>query len=75
MSQKTERYHRYLLAKAVESAVFEAGMLAYSLRESDPERSAHWMRHADRLESKYSNEHKEHYSVTIQRHEHPLLEG
>lgn len=59
----------YALAKAVEEAVVNCGMLAHGLKDSDPARSRGWELQADKLELKYKTEHGEHYAETIRRGE------
>lgn len=50
-----------LLARAVESAIFQSLMNAYH----DREREDHWRAHADRLEKKFTNQYGRHYSYFL----------
>ena len=50
-----------LKARAVESAVFQCLMNAYN----DRSRESYWFKQADKLETKFKNEHQRHYSEVI----------
>lgn len=57
-----------LLARAVDSAVFQSLMLAYEAhRNGDSSAEIKWMNHADKLERKFTTQHGRHYSKFLEK--------
>lgn len=57
----------YYLASAVCSMFMRAGLYAFELRETDPEKSARLMAHAEKMEAKYKTQHGESCWETVTR--------
>lgn len=63
----SDRKQIYMLARAVESSVFQALMLAYEAHQKGNERECRkWENQADMLDKKFKTQYNMHYSSYIE---------